>query len=246
MNNSVKLSIVIPCFNEAENISILLRKFQEVIKTFKDEIEVIIIDGASTDGTTEILKKAIHNISSKSFKLVTMESQNGYGYDISYGLNIAKGKVLCWSHADLQTDPEDIIKAYNLFHEQEQEVIVKGKRKKRPLLDTLFTFGMQIFAWLKLGVYIDDINAQPKMFSKKFFNQYIKEKAPHDFSLDLFLLYTAKKQKLKIIDFPVLFKKRLYGEAKGGGGGWKNKIKLIKRTFYYISKLKRDHRGYTW
>ena len=62
------------------------------------------------------------------------------------------------------------------------------------------------------------------------------EDPPDDFSLDLYLLYIARTNELSIIDHPVYFSKRLYGEAKGGGtliGKWK----LIKRTWTYIYQL---------
>lgn len=66
---------------------------------------------------------------------------------------------------------------------------------------------MQIIAFLFLKVYMDDINAQPKIFTRNFYEIYIKDKAPHDFSLDLFLLYTAKKNNYSIKTIPVFFKK---------------------------------------
>ena len=48
---------------------------------------------------------------------------------------------------------------------------------------------MQYYASLILGVALNDINAQPKLFSREFYNNYILGQAPHDFSLDLYALY---------------------------------------------------------
>ena len=66
---------------------------------------------------------------------------------------------------------------------------------------------------------------------------YFQKQAPHDFSLDLFLLYQAKKYGYGIKEIPVYFKKRLHGEAKGGGS-WQTRSLLIKRTLRYIIKFK--------
>ena len=95
-----------------------------------------------------------------------------------------------------------------------------------------------MIASVALKTYLDDINAQPKIFSKNFYNKFIKNRAPYDFSLDLFLLYTAKKNGLKIKEIEVNFAKRIHGEAKGGGS-WRTRVKLMKRTLIYIFKLRK-------
>ena len=121
-----------------------------------------------------------------------------------------------------------------------QDIILKGKRKSRPLLDQFFTFGMSIYVLIRCGFWIPDINAQPKIFKKTFFNKLItKKKPPTDFSLDLFILLEARIQSLKIKSFDVNFSKRRFGEAKGGGGSLSIKVKLIKRTLIYIDKTAR-------
>ena len=107
----------------------------------------------------------------------------------------------------------------------------------RNKLDSFFTFSMSIISNVLLKVRLNDINAQPKMFNRKFI-KYLS-KAPKDFSLDLFLLYIAQINNYGIINFPVFFKKRLYGTAKGGGT-FSGKIKLIIRTIKYIYKLRKD------
>ena len=91
---------------------------------------------------------------------------------------------------------------------------------------------MQVYCSLILKKKLNDINAQPKLFSRKFYTDHFAD-APSDFSLDLFLLLEAEK--IKTID--VFFHKRKLGKAKGGGT-MRGKIKLIKRTLDYIKNLK--------
>ena len=88
-----------------------------------------------------------------------------------------------------------------------------------------------------LGVSLNDINAQPKMFNRAFYDKFMRKNAPYDFSLDLFLLYQAQKNDYSVLEVPVIFADRQYGEAKGGGS-WKTKFRLIKRTAAYIMELK--------
>jgi len=82
-----------------------------------------------------------------------------------------------------------------------------------------------------------DINAQPKIFHRSFLEEF--ENPPLDFSLDLYLIYFFKSKKIDVNSFPVLFNKRKYGEAKGGGT-FKGKYNLIIRTLKYIHKLKKN------
>ena len=238
MKNAKKLSIVIPCFNESKNITTVLIKFSDLLKN-RYNIEVLVIDGASTDETPRELEKIFEYLDPQKFKLILTKTRGGYGHDIMSALSQANGDVLSWTHADLQTDPYDVIKAFDLYLSTKKGYIfVKGERKNRRFIEFFFTFGMQIVVWFVLKKYLSDINAQPKLFSRKFYNKYLKKNYPLDFSLDLYALYQARVNGYKIKTLPVEFGKRLYGEAKGGGGGWKGRIQLIKRTLKYIFKLK--------
>lgn len=233
----MKLSIVIPCYNEGLNIESIIHRLCETARD-RGDIEVILVDNGSSDNTQELMEKFLHGVD--FIKSVYVPVNQGYGYGILQGLNAAAGDVLSWTHADMQTDPKDVLTAFDLYKQYEGEkIIIKGKRKKRKLLEAFFTFGMQVFASIALKVRLDDVNAQPKVFSRSFYSQYVEKNAPHDFSLDLYLLYQARKQNYTIVEIPVFFKKRQYGEAKGGGN-WKTRIKLIRRTFAYIWKLRDD------
>ena len=232
------LSLIIPCYNEKKNINPLLKSLKELSKSVYFPFEVILVDGNSDDGTSELLKEEFLSLDPKNFSLILLQSRNGYGFDILQGLKKAKHQILAWTHADLQTDVKDVEKAYDkLISSKRNRVIIKGNRKKRNIVDLILTFGMQIIAFFYLKTYLKDINAQPKVFRREFYENFLKKNAPNDFSLDLFTLYIAKKNKYLIKSIPVFFKNRIHGKAKGGGGSWKNRFNLIKRTFKYIKEL---------
>ncbi len=231
----LKLSIVIPCYNEAGNIYSLLNKLESIQSK---EIEVILVDNGSTDNTSDILDSKLNN-EQLNIKFISLDQNIGYGHGIMSGVKKASGEVIAWTHADLQTDPLDVVDAYKIFEQyiDNEKSILKGKRIGRNLFDAFFTNGMAILSSFFMGVKLDDINAQPKMFHREFLNKM--QYPPEDFSLDLYFLYQAKINEYNIIEFPVHFGKRLYGESKGGGsliGKWK----LIKRTWNYMIKLKNN------
>ena len=229
----MKLSIIIPCYNEELSLNKLV---DNCLTNINDDIEIILVDNGSTDNTFESLL----SLSLPSNLIpVRVEKNIGYGNGILYGLNLAKGEVISWTHADLQTDVSDVIKGFKRFENEllNKKCMVKGERKNRKLLDFFFTFAMGIYSSIILNKWMYDINAQPKIFHRSFLNEF--DNPPLDFSLDLFLIYFFKSKNIKVNSFPVLFNKREYGEAKGGGT-FKGKINLIIRTLKYIHKLKRN------
>lgn len=229
----MKLSIVVPCYNEADNIPLILERFDEVIKT--DEVEVILVNNGSTDNSAVVLDELLPNYSFA--RTVFVQVNQGYGYGILQGLNAAEGDYIGWTHADMQTDPGDVLKALDIINNsKDKNIFVKGNRKGRPAFDQFFTWGMGIFETIYFKTPMDDINAQPNVFPKGFYEGW--DNPPYDFSLDLFAVYTAKKAGLLIVRFPVLFPERIHGESKWNNEGLKSKWKFIKRTIQFSKELK--------
>lgn len=233
------LSIILPCYNERDNLKALFERLDVVSKT-DYEIEIILVNNGSTDGSETVFNEELQKRNSSKFRVLNVKDNIGYGFGILSGLRNAVGDVLAVTHADRQTDPMDVIKAYEIYLRQANttNLLIKGFRKNREPIEALFSFGMGILASIVLRIRLTEINAQPKVFSRSFFND-IESEAPHDFSLDLYFLYQAKK-KGRIIDFPVFFAPRIAGESKGGSGStMKVKWKLIKRSFHYIFELRK-------
>jgi glycosyltransferase involved in cell wall biosynthesis len=233
---NIKLSIIVPCYNEEKNIPLILEKFNEVIND--EYIEVIVVNNGSTDNSKNILDKLIPKYSFA--RVVEVKINKGYGFGITSGLQDAKGEFIGYTHADMQTDPTDVLKALKIIESQSdsKNCYVKGDRKKRPLFDQFFTMGMSAFETIYLGKKLWDINAQPNIFHKSFFEN-IKDNCPKDFSLDLYLLYMAQIQGLNVVRFNVIFPERIYGKSSWNTG-LSSKYKFIKRTLNFSFKLKKE------
>lgn len=229
----MKLSIVIPCYNESENIPLILNRFAEVVT---EDIEVVMVNNGSTDNSEQIFEEILSNFSFA--RLVTVPVNQGYGYGILQGLKSCQTEYVGWTHADMQTDPNDVVKAWQIVKNTKKgKIYVKGNRKSRPLVDSFFTWGMGIFETIYMGEKLYDINAQPNIFPKSFFDTW--QNPPHDFALDLYAAYMAKKQDLQLVRFSVLFPERIHGESKWNTG-MKAKWKFIKRTIDFSLKLKKQ------
>ena len=228
----MKLSIVIPCYNESDSISLLIEKLEPILKK---DIEVVLVDNGSNDDTSITLEKLQL---SENIKVLKLQENLGYGNGIIQGLKKASGEIVSWTHADLQTDPNDVIRGYEKYKQAliKKQCIVKGRRKNQTFLEKIITWGMSIYCSLLLGKRLIDINAQPKIFHRSFLDLFTSP--PLDFSFDLYMIYSFKKQKIKIETIPVYFEKRLHGESKGGGSNLRGKIKIVIKTIKYVKKLK--------
>jgi glycosyltransferase involved in cell wall biosynthesis len=228
----VKLSLIIPCYNEAANLPLLLDRCSS-LREFN--IEVVLVDNGSTDNTSDVLQNLIPNY--PHCRCVRVPVNQGYGYGILSGLRAANGDLLAWTHADMQTDPKDVLRGLEIFKSHSNsDIFVKGQRMKRPLADVLFTIGMSIFETLLLRTRLWDINAQPNMFPRAFFESWVNP--PHDFSLDLYVYFTARSQDLPVYRFPVEFGERAHGISHWNIN-WAAKMKFIYRTIDFSFELKK-------
>lgn len=234
------LSIIIPCYNEEKNLPILVEKLTTLIKSTNHSLDIILVNNGSTDNSAAVLEQLLQN--QTIIRSILVPVNQGYGYGLSQGFNSAKGDILACTHADMQTDPQAIIEAYDKYLQlaphTNQEILIKGRRINRPIIEQIFTFLMQTYANLKLKTNLSDISAQPKLFSKTFWNN-IHHNAPHDFALDLYLVHSMKKiGAIHTID--VDYSLRQFGESTGGSGSWISRIKASKRMILTINKLAKN------
>jgi glycosyltransferase involved in cell wall biosynthesis len=228
----VKLSLIIPCYNEAANLPLLLKRCSTLVD--EANIEVIFVDNGSTDNSKEVFQSLLPSY--PHCRTILVPVNQGYGFGILTGLKAAQGDILAWTHADMQTDPKDILKGLEFFKLHGYNIFVKGRRINRPLADTFFTISMSIFETLLLRTRLWDINAQPNMFSRQFFEDWVNP--PHDFSLDLYAFFAARNQDLSIYRFPVEFGERAYGVSHWNVN-WQAKMKFIRRTITFSFELKK-------
>ena len=229
----MNFSLVIPCYNEAANLPLLLKRCQKIAS--QPEVEVVLVDNGSTDASPTVLRDLLPSY--PGCRSVRVEQNQGYGFGILTGLRAASGDILGWAHADMQTDPQDALRGLALFEKHGLDIFVKGQRYGRPLADVAFTIGMSFFETILLGKPLWDINAQPTMFSRKFFETW--HEPPRDFSLDLYAYYQARLEGLEVHRFPVLFGKRAHGVSHWNVN-WAAKRKFIRRTIDFSLQLRRS------
>lgn len=232
--SGVLASLVIPCYNESANLPLLLERCA-MVTAQRPDVEIVLVDNGSTDDSPQVLQDLLPHY--PGCRSVRVDVNQGYGFGILSGLKAAQGQLIGWTHADMQTDPQDFLTALSLFEQHGMNQLIKGRRYGRPLGDVAFTMGMSAFETVLLGKPFWDINAQPTVFPKAFFDSW--QDPPHDFSLDLYAYYQAHQYGLKVRRFPVLFGKRAFGTSHWNVN-WAAKRKFIKRTVDFSFELKKN------
>lgn len=208
----MKLSVVLPCFNEAENLPGLVERYREVWPEY--EAELILVNNGSTDRSAEVLAELLASGKYPFARSVLVEKNRGYGHGIFTGLQSARGEFLAWSHADMQCSPEDPFRAYEAIQgkAEPQQWVVKGQRAKRGGTAQLVTNVMSLLSTMVLWKRLTDINAQPKVFPRALMSQLVAP--PDGFPFDLYVLFRALRSGMKIATIPVVFGARAHGQSK--------------------------------
>lgn len=239
MSAAIAFSIVLPCYNEADNLPALLESYGSVWRDLPSEL--VLVDNGSTDHTPQVLSKMLASQKFPFVQPVTVPQNRGYGYGIMSGLRAARGAILSFSHADMQCPAADLFRAYDKLLESGPEAaMVKGKRERRPLGAATLTAGMGFIASLALSERLADINAQPKVFSRSLLSAL--DSPPDGFELDLYLLHRANQMGLSIESIPVVFGRRAHGVSK-----WAYSLgarrRQIMNTLRYILSLRAQEKG---
>src|SRR5215212_8628003 len=124
--NRPYLSLVIPCYNEEENVPTLLRRVEESLRRTGRSFEVVIVDDGSTDSTPRLLAEAMKV--SPWLRVLRMARNGGQSAAFEAGFEAARGEVIATIDADLQNDPEGIPRLLPMLDEHKVDMIT-GWRK---------------------------------------------------------------------------------------------------------------------
>lgn len=211
----MKLSIILPTYNEKDNVIPLIQSLQENLSNY--EKEIIIIDDNSPDGTSELVKK--YTQINPEIKLIVRTNERGLATAILKGINESHGDVVVFMDTDFSHDPKVIPKLLAHLHDADlvfasryvQGGKMKTDRKIQYPLSKLLNKVIKII----LGIPIlDSTNgffvARKKSFKglnpKKIFDSY------GDYCFKL--IYYLNQKKIKMKEIPFTYEKRKSGASK--------------------------------
>lgn len=207
---SYSCSVIIPCYNEAENIQEAVERVPQITEF----TEIIVVDDGSIDDTAEIVTNLMAD--RDNLKLISYSPNRGKGPAVRAGFDAASGDVLMILDADMTVPPEHLQKFYNPIAEGRAD-FVNGTRFVASMEDKamrkLNWFGNKMFAllfsWL-LGQKLTDTLCGTKALLR---STYQNIDMNHCRWGDFDLLIGAAKLDLKVVEVPIAYKRRLAGES---------------------------------
>lgn len=223
----MKVSFIIPTYNEKDNILILIKEIIKNIKKTKDKYEVIVVDDDSSDKTGYICEEYFSK--DKGIKVYIRTKDKGFASAIYYGIKKSTGNIIFVMDADFSHDP----KLINLMLEEIKkcDIVIAsrykknggGENKQRFMLSKLYN----LYLRLLLGVNITDFLFGYFCIRKSYLlkNNLITKKVFSGFG-DYFIrfAYAINGKSGRFIEIPAFYKNRTHGQSKSN---------LLKMLFTY-------------
>ncbi len=213
----MKLSIIIPVYNEENTVALLIRKVKAVKLPKKITREIIVVDDASTDKTKKILAKT------KEIMVFSHDKNQGKGAAVRLGLSKVSGDIVLIQDADLEYDPNDYSKLISPIMQKKAKVVYGTRLKDYPVRifgkgSTPFLshyFGNKLLSLATSFLYgskVTDMETCYKVFHKNVLRG-LELKAKR-FELEPEITAKILKKGLKIYEVPIKVSPRGYDEGK--------------------------------
>lgn len=233
-------SVIVPCRNEKGNIEAAARRIPDM----GSWTEIIFVEGHSRDSTLTQCRRVQEMYPEKNIRVYVQEGR-GKGDAVRKGFDSAKGDILMILDADLTVIPEVLPDFFHAIESGKGEFINGSrliyrmeKKAMRPLNFLANKFFSFAFSYL-LGQKITDTLCGTKVLWRSDYQKIVNNR-PYFGDFDPFgdfdLLFGAAKLGLKIIDVPVAYRARVYGETQINRfrDGWR----LLKMTFFAAKRIK--------
>ncbi len=230
----LKLSIIIPVYNEVRTIETLIRRVLEV--ELQDiEKEIIVIDDGSTDGTAESIKRIAQ--SDKNIHVISLSQNLGKGNAVRRGFNKSSGDIILIQDADLEYNPGEYKKLLKPILDKKADVVFGsrfiGDEPRRVLYNTHYmankflTFISNILTNLNLS----DMETCFKVFSRKAMDEISGCLTSNRFGIEVDITAQVAKHNLRIYEVGISYDGRTYEEGKKIT--WKDGVAAIWHILRY-------------
>ena len=226
----MKISIIIPCFNEISTIEEIIRTVRSVDSTF----DIIIVDDFSTDGTRALLQKIQSDL---KFSLLLHECNQGKGAALRTGFRAAMGDIIVIQDADLEYLPEEIPRLTNLILDGQADIVYGSRFRGGDATRVLYY-------WHRLGnlvltelsnmftnLNLTDMETCYKAFRKDVIQSITIEENRFGFEPEITAKISKIRPRIRIYEVGISYHGRTYEEGKKIG--WKDGFRAIYSILKY-------------
>lgn len=207
-SNLINISVVIPIYNEEENIKLLIKEIDQALQSHN--YEIILVDDGSTDKTRIKVKELNHP------KVVFIELKKNYGQSLALaaGIDFAKGNYIVTMDGDLQNDPSDILKMYEIAIKEDWDLVTGIRQNRKD--NFLRTFPSKIANWIIRKT--TQLNIKDHGCALKVFNKETAKELNLYGEMHRYITLLAYLNGAKIIEVNVKHHQRKFGKSKYGLG----------------------------
>jgi glycosyltransferase involved in cell wall biosynthesis/phospholipid N-methyltransferase len=257
-----KLSAIVPVYNERYLIAELLHRLAAAEIPSIRELEIIVVDDGSTDGSPEIVRRLIGQID--RLQLIEQPRNRGKGAAIRAGIDAARGDLIVFQDADLEYDPRDLERLVKPFLEDGADAVYgsrfqfSGRRRvlyyRHELGNRLITTLSNLFTDLNLS----DVETCYKMFRAPLLKSIPLRS--NDFAMEVEITAKIAKRQFRVFEVPISYSGRTYQEGKKIT--WRDGFKALAAILRYwllddlykedaygshlLHSLERTHRFTRW
>ncbi|GJQ11638.1 hypothetical protein GpartN1_g3429.t1 [Galdieria partita] len=216
-------SILLPTYNERENLPYIIYFIDEAFESMGERYEVVVVDDNSPDGTLEVAKKLQQIFGDDKVVLAPRAGKLGLGSAYTHGLQFAKGDFIIIMDADLSHHPKYIPEFIRKQREGGFDVVTGTRYRGEGgvygwnWLRKLTSVGANLLAQLLLNPGVSDLTGSFRLYRRQAFEQLIHRTRSKGYVFQMEIIVLAKKLDLAIGEVPIVFIDRLYGESKLGG-----------------------------
>jgi hypothetical protein len=240
-NKDMSVSVVVAARNEAGNIEDLFKRVPQM----GSGTEIVLIEGNSTDNTWEVIQELKKKYEKTIPIVIAQQDGKGKGDAIRKGFDLATNDILMILDADLTVAPEELPRFYHALQSGKGEFL-NGSRLVYPMEKEAMRFfnmiGNKFFAMafsFVLGQGFKDTLCGTKVLTRKNYKKIAANRTffgDFDPFGDFDLLFGASRNALKIIEVPIRYKERVYGETNISR--WKHGVILLRMVIFSARKIK--------
>lgn len=220
--SNTKLSIILPTYNEKENLPIIVWLLYKYLDPCDLSFEIIIIEDGSPDGTLQVAQQLQDIYGKEQIIILNRGKKLGLGTAYRAGLDLANGEYIILMDADLSHHPKFIPQFINKAKEQDYDIVtgtrydggggVSGWDMKRKVISC----GANTLTQLALGPSVTDLTGSFRLYKTSVLKKLITMSKSKGYAFQMEIIVLAEQLGYKIAEVPITFVDRVYGQSKMG------------------------------
>eukprot|EP00565_Helicotheca_tamesis_P002147 CAMPEP_0185733960 /NCGR_PEP_ID=MMETSP1171-20130828/21008_1 /TAXON_ID=374046 /ORGANISM="Helicotheca tamensis, Strain CCMP826" /LENGTH=230 /DNA_ID=CAMNT_0028403825 /DNA_START=41 /DNA_END=730 /DNA_ORIENTATION=- len=218
----VLYSVILPTYNERENLPLIVYLLNKTFNESKLSYEIVVVDDSSPDGTLAVAQSLQKAFGEEHITIVSRKGKLGLGSAYSAGLAKSKGDRIILMDADLSHHPKFIPQMVEVM-EREKVDIVSGTRYRKgggvagwDWSRKLTSRGANFLATFLLNPGASDLTGSFRLYERSAIGKILPKVRSTGYAFQMEILVHAKKEGMKIGEVPITFVDRIYGESKLG------------------------------